>query len=199
MQATTMVEKIQPPSMMEVRFEWPISDNNHRQLQQYEQLLSSPFHLCGDNLQLCLYESDKYFSIELVKADPSQQKVVEVDVDALASLQTNESRMSLLRGYWSVTYTYPHNSIATTTSFESLSKTQSMDLGYGPPTGFTLLSKFTVEDARMTRNPAQVNTEKIGGLIKRGELTDVVLVASDGRELATHRAILVAHSQVHLQ
>jgi hypothetical protein len=36
----------------------------------------------------------------------------------------------------------------------------------------------------------------MGDLFKRGELTDVVLVASDGRELAAHRAILAAHSPV---
>jgi hypothetical protein len=36
----------------------------------------------------------------------------------------------------------------------------------------------------------------MGGLLKRGELTDVVLVASDGQELTAHRAILGAHSQV---
>jgi hypothetical protein len=34
------------------------------------------------------------------------------------------------------------------------------------------------------------------GLWKRGELTDVILVASDGCELAAHRAILGGHSQV---
>jgi hypothetical protein len=34
------------------------------------------------------------------------------------------------------------------------------------------------------------------GLLTRGEMTDVVLVASDGRELSAHRAILGGHSQV---
>jgi hypothetical protein len=34
------------------------------------------------------------------------------------------------------------------------------------------------------------------GLLKRGEQTDVVLVASDGRELAAHRAVLTLHSPV---
>jgi hypothetical protein len=38
--------------------------------------------------------------------------------------------------------------------------------------------------------------EKMGALFKRRELTDVVLVASDGRELAAHRAVLAAQSQV---
>jgi hypothetical protein len=36
----------------------------------------------------------------------------------------------------------------------------------------------------------------MGNLWKRGELTDAVLVASDGRELAVHRAVLGANSQV---
>jgi hypothetical protein len=37
----------------------------------------------------------------------------------------------------------------------------------------------------------------MGWLLKRGELTDMVLVASDGRELTAHRAILAAQSQVN--
>jgi hypothetical protein len=42
----------------------------------------------------------------------------------------------------------------------------------------------------------EILAKKMGGLLKRGELTDVVLVTSDGRELAAHRAVLGAHSQV---
>jgi hypothetical protein len=42
----------------------------------------------------------------------------------------------------------------------------------------------------------EVFADKMGALFKRRELTDVVLVASDGRELAAHRAVLGAHSQV---
>jgi hypothetical protein len=39
----------------------------------------------------------------------------------------------------------------------------------------------------------------LGGLWKRGELTDLVLVGSDGRELTAHRAILGAHSEVYCE
>jgi hypothetical protein len=41
-----------------------------------------------------------------------------------------------------------------------------------------------------------VTKKLLCGLWKRGELTDVVLVASNGRELAAHRAVLSAYSQV---
>jgi hypothetical protein len=47
------------------------------------------------------------------------------------------------------------------------------------------------------RNPLQVLAEDMGGLLKRDQLTDLVLVASDGRELAAHRAILAARSDVN--
>jgi hypothetical protein len=186
--------KIQAASMMEVRYEWPIDDDDHRRLHLYEKLHSSPFHLSGDIVQLRLYLSG-YYSIELIMAGPGQQQKV-VAVNALSSSQTNEIQLPFLRGNWTVTYTYTQNSIASTTRFQPLTEKQIINFGCGPPTGFTLLCKFTVEDARITRNQAEVNSEKMDALLKRGELTDVVLVASDGRELATHRAILAAHSQV---
>jgi hypothetical protein len=42
----------------------------------------------------------------------------------------------------------------------------------------------------------EIVAQKMGGLLKRGELTDMVLVASDGHELSAHRSILGAYSQV---
>jgi hypothetical protein len=70
---------------------------------------------------------------------------------------------------------------------------------------FTLVFDFSMKEAEEdeeeeeTTQPSTYNevfAQKMGGLFKRGELTDVVLIASDGRELAAHRAVLGAHSQV---
>jgi hypothetical protein len=137
---------MQAASMMEVRFEWPIDDDNHRHLYLYEKLHSSPFHLCGNIVQLALYKNQN-FSIELVKAGPGQQQKV-VSVDASTSSQTNEIQLPFLHGNWTVTYTYAHDSIARTTPFKQLTEIHRLDLGVGPPTGFTLLCKFTVEDSK---------------------------------------------------
>jgi hypothetical protein len=49
---------------------------------------------------------------------------------------------------------------------------------------------------QQAKTQGEVFAEKMGDLFKRGELTDVVLVASDGRELAAHRTVLGAHSPV---
>jgi hypothetical protein len=51
---------------------------------------------------------------------------------------------------------------------------------------------------QQAKTQGELFAEKVGDLFKRGELTDVVLVANDGRELAAHRTVLGAHSPVGL-
>jgi hypothetical protein len=52
------------------------------------------------------------------------------------------------------------------------------------------------QERPVARPTGEIQAQKMVGLWKRGELTDVVLVASDGRELSAHRDILGVHSQV---
>jgi hypothetical protein len=127
-------------SLVEERYEWTIDEQDYKNLVlPGDELRSSPFHLCGRPFQLHarIYDYGEGNDLELTLIKPGAKAYQSFFAD------------DLIRGYWTVTYTYTTTNAAEskTTPKRSVGERQTVYIDSpGLATDITVLCDFTFED-----------------------------------------------------